>query len=524
MTPTPPSPTEPADATRRERPGPRESAALEERRRDQSYVHYQFGRLEGIYTTLLGRPPTAREVWQGMALLSTRLGTLRLLAGMAISRESRRSPGWLSRLLRTIDAAGIGPQWARAQLMKSPGQTFAADAPAAEGPAADAPAGERPTADGSAGPPGLNLIGYLRAELGLGEAARSLAQACSAAGVPWTGIDVGFQAPSRQTDDRCGPPSDSGHHPIDLLYVNAPQTRATIHHLQFTEHGSGRYVIGFWHWEQTQLPASHHVAFAQLDEVWVPSTFVQEAVAAVSPVPVFRVPHAVRFAASPQARREVFGLAADRLLVLVMYDFNSFQHRKNPQAAIAAFRQAAAAAPALGLVVKTMNDAGNPDAAAALTESLHDLPQATVIGSTFSRQETWDLEACCDILLSLHRAEGFGLGPAEMMHLGKPVVATGWSANMDFMDDTNSMPVRYHLAPLAEDLGPYVAGLPWAEADVDHAAWCLRQLAADESLVRRLGDRARETIRAQLDPAVVGRRIRQRLETIVSWHPGLGRR
>ena len=486
------------------------TAAAEERRRDQSYVHYQFGRLETIYMTLLRRPPSARERWQGLAAISTRRGTLRLLLGLALSRAARQTPGWFSRLLRAIRGAGIGPEFLRRGLIERVEQAMA-------------PAGSRPAlASGpSASVPGLNVVGYLRAELGLGEAARALTQACSEAGIPWSGIDVGFQSPNRQLDDRCGEPALTGHHPIDLLYVNAPQTRSTIHHLQFTGHGSASYTIGFWHWEQTSLPASHHVAFSPLDEVWVPSTFVQEAVAAISPVPVFRVPHAVRFEPSPQARRELFGLPTDRLLVLVMYDFNSFQERKNPQAAIAAFRLAAAASPALALVVKTMNGAGNPEGVAALQESLRDLPQATVIDSTFSRQQTWDLEACCDILLSLHRAEGFGLGPAEMMYLGKPVVATGWSANMDFMDDTNSMPVRYQLQPLKTAVGPYVAGLPWAEADIDHAAWCLRQLATDSGLAARLGNRARETIQAQLDPQVVGQRIRRRLEMIATWHPAL---
>ena len=394
--------------------------AAEERRREQSYVHYQLERLETIYMTLLRRPPSARELWQGLAAISTRRGTLRLLLGLALSHAARRTPGWFSRLLRTIRGAGIGPEFLRRGLIET-----------VEKVVSPTVSGHAPATGPSASVPGLNVVGYLRAELGLGEAARALTQACSEAGIPWSGIDVGFQSPNRQLDDRCGEPANTGNHPIDLLYVNAPQTRATIHHLQFTGHGSARYTIGFWHWEQTSLPASHHVAFSQLDEVWVPSTFVQEAVAAISPVPVFRVPHAVR------------------------------------------------------------------------------------------RQQTWDLEACCDILLSLHRAEGFGLGPAEMMYLGKPVVATGWSANMDFMDDTNSMPVRYHLQPLEKAVGPYVAGLPWAEADIDHAAWCLRQLATDSGLAARLGNRARETIQTQLDPQVVGQRIRRRLEMIATWHPAL---
>ncbi len=134
----------------------------------------------------------------------------------------------------------------------------------------------------------------------------------------------------------------------------------------------------------------------------------------------------------------------------------------------------------------------------------------------------WDLQSCCDILLSLHRAEGFGLGPAEMMFLGKPVVATGWSATMDFMDADNSMPVRYELVPLAESVGPYDAGPLWAEADVDHAAWCLGRLAEDPALATRIGARARESIRSTLDPLVIGRQVAERLEVIARWQARRG--
>jgi len=235
-------------------------------------------------------------------------------------------------------------------------------------------------------------------------------------------------------------------------------------------------------------------------------------------VPVFKVPHAVKVTPSEGASRDRFGLPGDRQLVLVMYDLNSFQDRKNPQAAIAAYRIAAARSPALGLVVKTHNGAANPEALAEVRACLADLSGVTFLDETLSRQETWDLENCCDILLSLHRAEGFGFGPAEMMALGKPVVATGWSANMDFMDAGNSMPVRYELKPLAQAVGPYDAGPLWADADVEHAAWCLEQLATDPALAARLGARARETIRQSFDPLVVGRKVRDRLATIARWH------
>jgi glycosyltransferase involved in cell wall biosynthesis len=124
-------------------------------------------------------------------------------------------------------------------------------------------------------------------------------------------------------------------------------------------------------------------------------------------------------------------------------------------------------------------------------------------------------------LLSLHRAEGFGLAPAEMMRLGKAVVATGWSANMDFMAEHNSLPVRYTLKPLQHEVGPYPAGPLWAEADEEHAAWCLVKLAQQADWRQRLGQAASHSIRTRLSPQAVGERIAQRLKTLGHWHPKL---
>ena len=66
--------------------------------------------------------------------------------------------------------------------------------------------------------------------------------------------------------------------------------------------------------------------------------------------------------------------------------------------------------------------------------------------------------AACDAYVSLHRSEGTGLTITDAMALGKPVIATSWSGNMDFMDVSNSFPVRYELVELQRTIGPYRAG------------------------------------------------------------------
>ena len=367
---------------------------------------------------------------------------------------------------------------------------------------------------------GINLVGYLAAELGLGEASRSLARACVAAEVPFSAVDVGYQSQNLQRDTALLKHAVSDRFPIDLMYVNADQTAATANYLK-AKNLQSRYRIGYWHWEQPQIPATALGAFAHVDEVWVPSTFVYDAVAPYSPVPVIKIPHALEFAPSPGLRRSQFNLPDDKLLVLVMYDFHSYQYRKNPQAALAAFRRAAAGRTDVALVIKTINGQHHAEAQRELRRSVSDLANIIFIDEFFTRQQVWDLQASCDILLSLHRGEGFGLAPAEMMYLGKPVIATGWSANMDFMTAENSFPVRYELKPLAAAVGVYPAGPLWAEADIEHAAWCLTRLLDDPELRARMGAKAQADIRRQLSPQAVGALVKQRLSLLGFWYPML---
>lgn len=371
-------------------------------------------------------------------------------------------------------------------------------------------------------PGGINLVGYLAAELGVGEGTRALARACVAAGVPFSAVDVGFQTNTRQRDTAMLAHAVPSRFPIDLIYVNADQTPTIARHLK-SKGLKSRYRIGYWVWEQAQMPSCALGAFAHVDEVWVPSTFAYHAIAPYAPVPVIIIPHAIDVAPSPVLDRARFGLPAGKLLVLVMYDFHSYQYRKNPQAAIAAFRQAAARRTDVVLVIKTINGQHHAPARQALQASVSDMDNVLFIDEFLTRQQTWDLQACCDILLSLHRAEGFGLAPAEMMHLGKPVIATGWSANTDFMTSANSFPVRYQLKALEQAVGVYPAGQPWAEADIDHAAHCLTRLLDDPALRRQIGAAAAADIRQQLSPQAVGALVRQRLSLLGLWHPMLRR-
>lgn len=518
------------------------AATCAEQRLDVQCGAQANSQLMRIFKILLGRQPDAAAILVYGQLCESLLGRVRTLLAVGLSAEARAKAGWGWRLLHFVATSQSLPAWC-SQYLLQPFFKIIKNKPSMLWPDVATEAVRSPTpgvSDCAATahrrkrsfvaistpvqphppPPGLNLVGYIAGEQGLGEAVRSLARACAAADVPFSTIDVGYQSQNLQRDTSILDMGGRERNFIDLLYVNADQTPATAAKLKSEQHFSD-YTIGFWHWEQTAFPARWMGAFDLVDEVWVPSTFVHDAVAAVAPVPVVKIPHAIQFQPNANILRRDFGLPANKLIALLMFDFNSYQYRKNPQAAIAAFRLAARTRSNLFLVIKTINSQQHLQAYAELCDGVKDFVNVIIIDQYFTRQQVWDLQHCCDVLISLHRAEGFGLAPAEMMYLGKPVIATGWSANMDFMTADNSFPVRYQLEPLAHDVGAYPAGPVWAEADIDHAAWCLGQIADNPDLALRVGQQAAHDIQVKLSPVAVGRLVRERLQVLGQWYPRL---
>ncbi len=370
---------------------------------------------------------------------------------------------------------------------------------------------------------GLNIVGFLQADLGVGESARCMVRAADAAGIPTAVVPLKLHCRNRLGDDTYAARLQAGNpHGVNVIHIDPPAARDIDHH-----HGpgfrAGKYNIAYFAWEQPEFPDAWLPSFDFFDEVWCPSDFTRAAIAAKSPLPVLTMPHAIGFprpatgSAERGALRARFGLPAGSFLFLMVFDLNSYAARKNPQAAVAAFRQSGLGPPDATLVVKVQNAAANGSDFAALQASLRDLPGAVLISETLSRNDITSLQAACDCFVSLHRAEGFGLALAECMFLGKPVIATDWSATAEFITSENGCPVRAKVVTLDRNHGPYAKGGTWAEPDIAHAADWMRRLSADPGLARRLGAAARATIESRFAPAVIGARYRQRLEYIATF-------
>jgi glycosyltransferase involved in cell wall biosynthesis len=199
--------------------------------------------------------------------------------------------------------------------------------------------------------------------------------------------------------------------------------------------------------------------------------------------------------------------------LLYAFDVSSQTERKNPVGAIRAFRQAALPAEDAVLVLKFTNADYDRDAVRRLHAEAEDL-NVIMLEGHMDREELAALINTADGYLSPHRSEGFGLTLLEAMALGKAVLATNYSGNVDFMTPDNSYPIDYRLTPLTRDYGPYRRGAEWAEPDLDHAARLIREVVGNREEARARGARARADVERDWTPAASALRMRARLDLI----------
>ncbi len=361
---------------------------------------------------------------------------------------------------------------------------------------------------------GLNLVGYFRGEFSIGECARSFAQAALRNGMPAALIN--FEG---GLVDRCGDRrfdrylSPRARFPVNLCFVNADQTGLLFDTL--TSVVKKRYNIGFWFWELEKFPAAWQGALDLVDEVWVSSSFVQRAVSsAAGGKPVRLIPYPLEVTLSRPYTRGEFGLSDEPFTFLFNFDYYSFVDRKNPAALIKAFRKAFADVRDVSLVLKTTGAQRAPDAVAALKHLAATDPRIVFLDNNLEREAMWGLLSIADAFVSLHRSEGLGLGMAESMLLGKPVIGTGYSGNMDFMNAENSLLVDYRLVNVPEGAYPHSAGQQWADPDIDHAAECMRRLKNDAELRKAIAERGQTFVRAHLNERTASEAIAAELARI----------
>jgi len=360
---------------------------------------------------------------------------------------------------------------------------------------------------------GINVFGFLNVPFGLGQAARSTTDILRCSGVPLELFDFTHEdLAASLAGSRCR--KAVSPYGVNLLQVNPPEMDLLLRYV-----GAGffmpRHNIGYWVWEQHPTPREWRHASAYVNELWVPSRYVGMAARAGGvKKKITVIPHCVELPELPGGdMRGAWGIPAGSRLLLCLFDMSSTAERKNPLAALRVMRAATAGMRDVFVAVKVRKPGMNPAAMQDIRHALDGMPHL-IITDTIEKADLLRLIRSSTAYVSLHRSEGFGLFLAEAMALGRPVVATGYSGNMDYMTEDTSWPVKYELVRCPADCHPYYRGYWWAEPDEADAVRALKDVLAHPERAAAVGKKAAEHMRLHFSARAVAARARAALHAI----------
>ncbi len=341
---------------------------------------------------------------------------------------------------------------------------------------------------------GITVVGPISAGGSLGKVVRDFSFALGKAEIPFQTFDTikNPEIPLSDYADILTPPPDFRiqrySHVVEMF--RSPLKDGIVRH---------RARIGFWEGEHGLMEI--FPCLAECDSVIAMSDYNVGTFRNSLPrsIPVFKIPYPLHdiphgFSSRNETRKR-FGIGLNDFVVFYNFDLGSYA-RKNPEAALKAFAKAFGETPGTAIVFKTKWSGDYPEQIRRLENAAVQLgirDRLILVNEYLSRNDIYALTNACDIYLSLHRAEGFGIGMVEAMSLGKPVVATNYSASTEFCRPENSIPIPCRMVPIRA--GEYFECMrEWADADVDAAAAALRRLFESPELRQTLAQKGKDFI------------------------------
>ncbi len=325
---------------------------------------------------------------------------------------------------------------------------------------------------------GVNLIGFAFGELGIGEDVRMAAAALDQVDIPYTVVNIPPGSSVRQEDtilaEAITDQIENLTYQTNIFCLTGFDT-AHVYLEKGRQLFENRYNIGWWPWELPVWPENWLQVFDLVDEVWAATQYTQSMYQHSTHKPVTLMPLPVCVDRLSSAQRQNFSLPETGFLFLYIFDFNSYLDRKNPHAAVNAFLTAFPKdlEHDVKLVLKTMNSQPNNPKWMAFKALCEKDDRIILLEKTLDRGDILALINACDTYVSLHRAEGFGRTLAEAMLMGKPVVATDFSGNKDFVNHKTGFPVKWQKKDVNVGEYPFITNKSqayWAEPDINDAA------------------------------------------------------
>ena len=360
---------------------------------------------------------------------------------------------------------------------------------------------------------GVNVVGYFSSELGMGEQARIVLRAVELSGIPFSTLT------SNRNESRKFHPHLDRHSeilkPVNIFVINADQMLNWKDLPEFREI-SQHPTVGIWAWELEDFPDEYSLVFDSLQEVWTISEFARKAIQQQTKKPVHVLPMPIsRINIQEIAKHNPFSkITRGHPYFLSIFDFQSSMDRKNPIATIEAFKRAFNKDENVKLVIKTINGDLWPKQKKILSNATLGYGNIHIFDQYLERAEVFSLIKNSLAYVSLHRSEGYGLTLAESMELGTPVIATGYSGNMDFMDENNSLLVDYELVDVADSSGAYGVKSRWAEPNIQLASGYMRRIFDDPVFAEIVGLAGRDSTKKSFDMSVTANFIHNRVRAI----------
>ncbi len=361
---------------------------------------------------------------------------------------------------------------------------------------------------------GVNVVGFMRSDFGIAHAARLVIEALDAHRIPLLPIhDLRLARFKTEGSAIATLGADAASFPITLMVMNGD----FINDLRVKSGDSllaDHYTIALWFWETDQIPEDWTLCLDVVDEIWVASDYVAEAVARRASVPIHKIHLPVHVPPTPPAKRAEMGVPEDDYLFMFLFDYGSIGARKNPLGVVEAFRRAFEPGEGASLLLKSSYSFFSPSEYAAVRAAAEGHPDIHMVERRLETESKNAFLAACDCYVSMHRSEGFGLSQAEAMYLGKPVIMTGYGGVLDFANEQNSYLVGYDEVEVGPNHDPYGEHDHWAEPRIDEAAKLMRHVFENREEGAQVGARAARDIRRNLSSDVAGKAMEERLVRI----------
>ena len=360
---------------------------------------------------------------------------------------------------------------------------------------------------------GVDVVGLLNGESGIGEAGRLIIRALRAVNYPVSALKVTtpahrdaypFDTEDEWKNDKC------------IISINSPELPMYLRQLRWDQHGH-KYTIGQWFWEIEKVPPFFHIGYSYVNEVWAPSKFITDAFSKSAPpnvkvqqMPIPLLPPPVKEGITKTNLK----ISEDRFVFLFTFSFHSTMGRKNPMGTIKAFKEAFAENEGPVLIIKSINAESYPSYHNAMVYSAENRSDIMFINNHVDHDVNGALLNLADCYVSLHRSEGLGLTISESMSLGKPVITTAYGGNMDFCNDSNSILIPWKPTEVGSGVEPYPATYVWAEPDVYAAAEAMRHVHLHQNEAKKMGENAKKMIKDNYSLEVTGKKMVDYLKSL----------